>query len=88
MAIRGMGVGGSGDSEKVFTNPQPRKPIPFRTMKDHLIIGSRGSKLALWQAEREGRLLPGATVALAAFGAGFVWAAGVIGWKERALVCA
>jgi 3-oxoacyl-[acyl-carrier-protein] synthase III len=44
--------------------------------------------LALWHAEREGRLLPGATVALAAFGAGFVWAAGVISWKERALVCA
>jgi 3-oxoacyl-[acyl-carrier-protein] synthase-3 len=44
--------------------------------------------LALWQAEREGRLHPGATVALAAFGAGFVWAAGVISWKERALVCA
>jgi 3-oxoacyl-[acyl-carrier-protein] synthase-3 len=44
--------------------------------------------LALWQAEQEGRLHPGATVALAAFGAGFVWAAGVISWKERALVCA
>ena len=44
--------------------------------------------LALWQAEREGRLLPGATVAVAAFGAGFVWAAGVISWKERARVCA
>jgi 3-oxoacyl-[acyl-carrier-protein] synthase III len=44
--------------------------------------------LALWQAEQDGRLHPGATVALAAFGAGFVWAAGVISWKERALVCA
>jgi 3-oxoacyl-[acyl-carrier-protein] synthase-3 len=44
--------------------------------------------LALWQAEQEGKLHPGATVALAAFGAGFVWAAGVISWKERALVCA
>jgi 3-oxoacyl-[acyl-carrier-protein] synthase-3 len=39
--------------------------------------------LALHQAEREGRLAPGDTVALAAFGAGFVWGAGVIGWKER-----
>ena len=37
--------------------------------------------LALWQAEQDGRLHPGATVALAAFGAGFVWAAGVISWK-------
>jgi 3-oxoacyl-[acyl-carrier-protein] synthase-3 len=39
--------------------------------------------LALHQAEREGRLKPGDTVALAAFGAGFVWGAGVISWKER-----
>lgn len=43
--------------------------------------------LALHQAERDGRLLPGATVGLAAFGAGFVWAAGVVRWKERASVC-
>lgn len=43
--------------------------------------------LALHQAEREGRLAPGATVGLAAFGAGFVWAAGVVRWKERAGVC-
>jgi 3-oxoacyl-[acyl-carrier-protein] synthase-3 len=39
--------------------------------------------LALHQAEREGRLKPGATVAIAAFGAGFVWGAGVLSWKER-----
>jgi 3-oxoacyl-[acyl-carrier-protein] synthase III len=39
--------------------------------------------LALHQAERDGRLKPGATVALAAFGAGFVWGAGVMSWKER-----
>jgi 3-oxoacyl-[acyl-carrier-protein] synthase-3 len=44
--------------------------------------------LALEQAEREGRLHAGDTVALAAFGAGFVWGAGVIGWKEREYVCA
>jgi 3-oxoacyl-[acyl-carrier-protein] synthase-3 len=44
--------------------------------------------LALEQAEREGRLKPGAIVALAAFGAGFVWGAGVVSWKERAHVCA
>ncbi len=44
--------------------------------------------LALAQAEREGRLEPGATVALAAFGAGFVWGAGVVGWKEREYPCA
>jgi 3-oxoacyl-[acyl-carrier-protein] synthase-3 len=40
--------------------------------------------LALWQAEREGRLEPGMTVGLVAFGAGFVWGAGVLGWKEAA----
>jgi len=38
--------------------------------------------LALHQAEREGRLKPGDTVALAAFGAGFVWGAGIVAWKE------
>jgi 3-oxoacyl-[acyl-carrier-protein] synthase-3 len=39
--------------------------------------------LALWFAEQEGRLHPGDTVALAAFGAGFVWGAGIVTWKER-----
>jgi len=39
--------------------------------------------LALCQAERDGQLHPGDTVALAAFGAGFVWGAGIVGWKER-----
>jgi 3-oxoacyl-[acyl-carrier-protein] synthase-3 len=44
--------------------------------------------LALAEAEREGRLKPGAIVAMAAFGAGFVWGAGVASWKERVHVCA
>jgi 3-oxoacyl-[acyl-carrier-protein] synthase-3 len=44
--------------------------------------------LALAQAERDGLLAPGATVALAAFGAGFVWGAGIVSWKERQYVCA
>ena len=44
--------------------------------------------LALEQAEREGRLRSGHTVALAAFGAGFVWGAGIVSWKERVHVCA
>jgi 3-oxoacyl-[acyl-carrier-protein] synthase III len=44
--------------------------------------------IALAEAEREGRLRPGATVGLAAFGAGFVWGAGVVSWKERVHVCA
>jgi len=41
--------------------------------------------LALHQAERAGALRPGDTVALAAFGAGFVWGAGVVSWKEELL---
>jgi 3-oxoacyl-[acyl-carrier-protein] synthase-3 len=41
--------------------------------------------LALHQAERAGALHPGDTVALAAFGAGFVWGAGVASWKEELL---
>jgi 3-oxoacyl-[acyl-carrier-protein] synthase III len=44
--------------------------------------------LALAQAERDGLLAPGAKVALAAFGAGFVWGAGIVSWKERTHVCA
>jgi 3-oxoacyl-[acyl-carrier-protein] synthase-3 len=44
--------------------------------------------LALAQAEHDGLLKPGATVALAAFGAGFVWGAGIVSWKERQYVCA
>jgi 3-oxoacyl-[acyl-carrier-protein] synthase-3 len=44
--------------------------------------------LALAEAERDGRLKPGAIVAMAAFGAGFVWGAGVASWKERVHVCA
>ena len=31
---------------------------------------------------------PAHTVALAAFGAGFVWGAGIVSWKERVHVCA
>ncbi|QEC47200.1 beta-ketoacyl-ACP synthase III [Baekduia soli] len=39
--------------------------------------------LALAQAEADGRLRPGATIAMTAFGAGFVWGAGIVSWKER-----
>jgi 3-oxoacyl-[acyl-carrier-protein] synthase-3 len=44
--------------------------------------------LALARAEEDGLLFPGATVALAAFGAGFVWGAGIVSWKERRQACA
>lgn len=43
--------------------------------------------LALERAEREGRLRPNAIVGMAAFGSGFVWGAGIVRWKERAVVC-
>ena len=39
--------------------------------------------LALHHAELAGRLKPGDTVALAAFGGGFVWGAGILKWKEQ-----
>jgi 3-oxoacyl-[acyl-carrier-protein] synthase-3 len=39
--------------------------------------------LALHHAEQRGQLESGDTVALAAFGGGFVWGAGIIKWKER-----
>jgi 3-oxoacyl-[acyl-carrier-protein] synthase-3 len=39
--------------------------------------------LALHHAEQRGQLEPGNTVALAAFGGGFVWGAGIIKWKEH-----
>jgi len=37
--------------------------------------------IALWKAQQDARLKPGHRVALAAFGAGFTWGAGVINWK-------
>jgi 3-oxoacyl-[acyl-carrier-protein] synthase-3 len=39
--------------------------------------------IALCQAEREGKLKRGDVVAMATFGAGFAWGAGVMSWKER-----
>jgi 3-oxoacyl-[acyl-carrier-protein] synthase-3 len=39
--------------------------------------------IALWHAEQEGKLKPGDVVAMATFGAGFAWGAGIMSWKER-----
>jgi 3-oxoacyl-[acyl-carrier-protein] synthase-3 len=39
--------------------------------------------IALWHAEQEGTLKPGDIVAMATFGAGFAWGAGIMSWKER-----
>jgi 3-oxoacyl-[acyl-carrier-protein] synthase-3 len=44
--------------------------------------------LALCQAERDGRLKRGDTVAMATFGAGFAWGAGVMSWKEQVVATA
>jgi len=49
-------------------------------------IGSYGNTsaatvpIALAEAEREGRLFPGARVLISAFGAGFTWGAMTIEW--------
>ena len=40
--------------------------------------------LGLAAAQRDGLLAPGALVGMVAFGAGFVWGAGLASWKQRA----
>ena len=65
----------------------PRERVALNV--DHLANTSSASiPLALWEAERNGALRAGDRVGLAAFGAGFVWGAGVVSWKERVHVCA
>jgi len=67
-AARRLGV----PEEKVFVN--------VSTIAN---TSSASVPLALHHAELAGRLKPGDTVALAAFGGGFVWGAGIVKWKER-----
>ena len=67
-AARRLGV----PEEKVFAN--------VATIAN---TSSASIPLALHHAEQRGRLKPGDTVALAAFGGGFVWGAGIVCWKER-----
>jgi 3-oxoacyl-[acyl-carrier-protein] synthase-3 len=65
----------------------PRERVALNV--DHLANTSSASiPLALWEAERNGSLRAGDRVGLAAFGAGFVWGAGVVSWKERVHVYA
>ncbi|MDQ3722143.1 MAG: ketoacyl-ACP synthase III [Actinomycetota bacterium] len=66
-AARRLGV----PEEKVFAN--------VATIAN---TSSASVPLALHHAELAGRLKPGDTVALAAFGGGFVWGAGIVKWKE------
>jgi 3-oxoacyl-[acyl-carrier-protein] synthase-3 len=65
----------------------PREKV-FLNVERMANTSSASIPLALAQAEQDGRLRPGAIVALAAFGAGFVWGAGIVSWKERADVFA
>ena len=67
-AARRLGV----PEEKVFANVE--------TIAN---TSSASIPLALHHAELAGALSPGDTVALAAFGGGFVWGAGIVKWKER-----
>jgi 3-oxoacyl-[acyl-carrier-protein] synthase-3 len=67
-AARRLGV----PEEKVFANVD--------TIAN---TSSASIPLALHHAEQRGHLKPGHTVALAAFGGGFVWGAGIVKWKER-----
>lgn len=67
-AARRLGV----PEEKVFAN--------VATIAN---TSSASIPLALHHAELAGALKPGDIVALAAFGGGFVWGAGVVKWKER-----
>ena len=67
-AARRLGV----PEEKVFAN--------VATIAN---TSSASIPLALHHAELAGALTPGDIVALAAFGGGFVWGAGIVKWKER-----
>lgn len=67
-AARRLGV----PEEKVFAN--------VATIAN---TSSASIPLALHHAELAGALKPGDIVALAAFGGGFVWGAGIVKWKER-----
>lgn len=49
---------------------------------DYGNMGSASIPVALWEAETQGRIGPGATVLLTAFGAGFHWAAMVLRYGD------
>ncbi|WP_406327076.1 3-oxoacyl-ACP synthase III family protein [Streptomyces sp. NBC_00203] len=58
--------------------PQARSQISIDKVGN---TSSASIPFALWQARGAGRLRPGDRIVMAAFGAGFVWGAGVIRWK-------
>ena len=47
-------------------------------------VSAASIPLALAEARADGRLVDGARVLVAAFGAGFVWGAAVVDWRETA----
>jgi 3-oxoacyl-[acyl-carrier-protein] synthase III len=68
--IRGVAKSLEVPMEKVFTNVQ-----------EYGNTGSASVPLALYEAERDGRVGPGALVLLTAFGAGFHWAAAALRYR-------
>jgi len=79
-------------NERIIDAAARRLGVPdekvFKNVDMVANTSSASIPLALHHAEQQGKLKPGMTVALAAFGAGFVWGAGVIVWKEQARVSA
>ena len=74
-------------NERIIDAAAKRLGVPdekvFKNIDFVANTSSASIPLALHHAEQQGKLRPGMTVALAAFGAGFAWGAGVISWKER-----
>jgi 3-oxoacyl-[acyl-carrier-protein] synthase-3 len=69
--IRGVAKSLEVPMEKVFTNVQ-----------EYGNTGSASVPLALYEAERQGRVGPGSLVLLTAFGAGFHWAAAALRYEH------
>lgn len=70
---------------KILRSVARRLGYPFAKVAAYLDrygnTSSASIPIALWQAQVDGRLAPGARVGIAAFGAGLTWGAGVITWK-------
>ena len=60
--------------------PEVRDPRLVTVRRGGSLTDAHHHLLALWAAERDGRLVPGSRIVVAAFGAGFQWGAGVVEW--------
>lgn len=73
-------------NQRIIESAARRLKIPeekvFLNVDTIANTSSASVPLALAHAEQRGRLKPGDVVALAAFGGGFVWGAGIVHWKE------